>query len=324
MNFQNGLKGRHPLEHSDVWSVPHDCMINWRPNWSDFGILILLSIIWGSSFILIKKGLDAFSAEQVAGLRITISALAFFPLAIRQWKKVPRKAWGPILVVGLLGSAFPAFLFAFAQTGISSSLAGILNSLTPFFTLLLGVLFFGMTLYKKQLLGVLIGFAGALALILSTQDIEVSGSVGHAMLAVAGAFCYGISGNTVKKHLQTIPAVTISSIAFLLIAPVGIFYLMGTDFMERMQYVEGAWVSLAYVSILALIGTVGALLIFFRLVQRTSAVFSSGVTYLIPFVALIWGWLDGESFLFYQWIGLIAIIAGVYAMRQVDRPDAEH
>lgn len=285
--------------------------------WPDlnFGILLLLSLVWGSSFILIKKGLVAFSAEQVAGLRITISALAFLPLVIRNFRRVPSGAIVPILIVGVAGSCLPAFLFAFAQTGISSSLAGILNSMTPFFTLTIGVFFFGMGLIKKQLFGVLVGFAGAIALIFSTKDTAVTGSVFHALLAVSGALCYGISGNVVKRYLQEVPSVVISSLAFIAIAPVGIFYLLTTDFLYRMREVEDAWISLGYVTILALIGTVGALLIFFKLIQRTSAVFSSGVTFLIPLVALGWGWLDGESFLFYQWLALAAILVGVYAMR---------
>lgn len=283
-----------------------------------FLTLIFLSLIWGTSFILIKKSLAAFSPAQVSCLRMTISAVAFLPvLAFRHrhmdWSKLPF-----LLIVGLTGSGIPAFLFSTAQLHISSAMAGILNSLTPLFTFLLGVMFFKVAFGLYRLLGVLLGLLGAILLIaLANSSALSSGNAIYGLLIVLSSVCYAISTNVIGRYLQNMNALLISSASFGLVAiPLSIYLFAGTDFLARMESVPQAWSSLGYVFILSMLGTVAATIVFFRLVQQTSPVFGSTVAYLMPLVALSWGLVDGERIGWPHVIGMAFILSGVYLSRR--------
>ncbi len=280
-------------------------------------ILGLLAIVWGSSFILIKKGLVAFSAVQVGCLRMSFSALAFVPLLLAKWKKVDWSKLRYLIVVGLTGTAIPALLFATAQTQISSSLSGILNSLTPLFTLLLGILLFGTSFHWLKLLGVLLGLSGAALLIVLGSRSGLEGNVWYGLLVVLATICYAISGNTVGAHLREMNSLLIGAASFGLVGIPGLLYLLlGTDFVARLSAGPQAWESLGYIAILALVGTVAASVIFFRLIQWTSPLFGSTVAYLIPIVAILWGLLDGEPVGWFHLLGMSFILSGVYLSRQ--------
>lgn len=282
--------------------------------------LILLSLVWGTSFILIKKSLIAFSAIQVACLRMSFSALAFVPLLLWQWRRVDWSKLWILLAVGLTGTALPAILFSTAQTQISSSLTGILNSLTPLFTLVFGLLFFRQVFSWSKVAGVLIGLAGASILILLSNNSGVEGNIWYALLIVLATMCYGTSGNIVGTYLRDMNSLLIAATSFGLVGIPGLIYLFsGTNFLHRMQYAEHAWASLGYVAILALIGTVAASVLFFRLIQWTSPLFGSTVAYLMPVVALLWGVVDGESVFIYHIFGMILILLGVYLSRKRPR-----
>lgn len=261
-----------------------------------FLTLGILSLIWGTSFILIKKSLGVFPPTQVACLRMSISALAFVPLLVvyrnrMDWSKLP---W--LLVVGLCSSAIPAFLFANAQQHISSAMAGILNSLTPLFTFVLGILFFKSTFGIYQLIGVLFGLAGAIFLILLGNKSGLEGGIGWGMLIVLAALCYGTGTNVIGKNLKEMDSMIISSASFGLVGiPLMAYLLIGTDFIQRMQDVPQAWEALGYVTILAMVGTVAASIVFFHLIHRTSPIFGSTVAYLMPLVSLIWGVQIGRA-----------------------------
>ena len=283
-----------------------------------FLTLIFLSLIWGTSLILIKKSLAAFSPAQVSCLRMTISAVAFLPvLAFRHrhmdWSKLPF-----LLIVGLTGSGIPAFLFSTAQLHISSAMAGILNSLTPLFTFLLGVMFFKVAFGLYRLLGVLLGLLGAILLIaLANSSALSSGNAIYGLLIVLSSVCYAISTNVIGRYLQNMNALLISSASFGLVAiPLSIYLFAGTDFLARMESVPQAWSSLGYVFILSMLGTVAATIVFFRLVQQTSPVFGSTVAYLMPLVALSWGLVDGERIGWPHVIGMAFILSGVYLSRR--------
>lgn len=283
-----------------------------------FLTLVALSLIWGTSFILIKKSLAAFSPAQVSCLRMSISALAFLPvLAFKHrhmdWSKLPF-----LLVVGLTGSGIPAFLFSTAQLHISSAMAGILNSLTPLFTFLLGVLFFKVAFGLYRLLGVLLGLLGAVLLIALANSSDLSsGNAIYGLLIVLSSVCYAISTNVIGRYLQNMNALLISSASFGLVAiPLSIYLFAGTDFLTRMETVPQAWSSLGYVFILSMMGTVAATIVFFRLVQQTSPVFGSMVAYLMPLVALGWGLADGERIGWPHVIGMTFILSGVYLSRR--------
>ena len=280
-------------------------------------VLVLLSLVWGSSFILIKKSLIAFSAMEVACLRMAIAAMAFMPLVLARWSRIDWSRLGYLLGVGLTGTAIPAILFSTAQTQISSSLTGILNSLTPLFTLVLGILFFNRKSGWSKVIGVLLGLAGAILLILMSGNKGMEGNIWYALLVVMAALCYGTSSNLVGTYLQDMSSLTIAAASFGLVGVPGLIYLfLGTDFVYTMGHHDQAWISFFYVSLLGLVGTVAASVLFFRLIQWTSPLFSSTVAYLIPIVALLWGVLDGESIYYYHFFGMALILVGVYLSRR--------
>lgn len=285
-------------------------------------LVIVLSIIWGSSFILMKRGLFDASGNttllpaQLAGLRLSIAGLALLPVAIRHLKAISRDNWKFLLIVGLCGNGIPAFLFAVAQTHISSSLSGLLNSLVPLFTMLLGYLVFKIKTKWFNALGVFIGLGGALGLIFSSNSSEGESDFWFSMLIVLATVCYAISVNVIKSKLQDVKALAITSIGFgFLFIPI-VFYLGTTDLVLRLDVVPGAWASVGYVSILSLVGTGLAVILFNELVKETTAIFASSVTYLIPIVAIAWGVLDGEQLSGGQILFALVILSGVYLVNK--------
>lgn len=281
-----------------------------------YATLILLALVWGSSFILIKKGLLAFSPLQVASLRISIAGLAFLPFLILNFKKVDWSKTKQLLIVGSAGSAIPAILFSLAQTEVSSSVAGVLNSLTPLFVLIQGALFFGLVLTRNNVIGVILGLVGAASLILLGKDIASDGNQWYAIFLILGTMCYALSVNTVQKYFQDISAVNLSAAAYCLVAPVGLVYLIFSDFNEVIQTHPDAMTSLLSITVLSLAGTVIASIIFFKLVQITNALFASMVAYLIPIIALIFGSFDGEPITPFHFLGMGMILFGVYITRK--------
>lgn len=286
-----------------------------------FATLILLSLVWGSSFILIKKGLLAFSPLQVASLRIGIAGLAFLPFFILHFKKIDWSKTLQLFTVGFAGSAFPAVLFSIAQTEVSSSLAGVLNSLTPLFVLIQGVLFYGLVLTRDKIIGVILGLIGAAFLILFGKDMASDGNQWYALFLVMGTFSYAVSVNTVQKYFQDISALDLSAAAYCLVAPFGIIYLFYSDFFEVAQTHPDAMTSLGAITILSLAGTVIASIIFFKLVQMTSALFASMVAYLIPIIALGFGVFDGEQITIFHFFGMAMILFGVYITKRKPEVD---
>lgn len=277
-------------------------------------LLIILSLVWGSSFILIKKGLVSFSAAEVGALRIFSAGLFLLPLAINKLRSVnTRLEWLIIFIVGLCGSLIPALLFAKAQTQLSSSLTGILNALTPLMTLIAGASLFGRPITKRSGLGLLVGFGGTMILIIGGANGTL-GEINLYMLLVIGAtLLYGVNLNLIKTYLSKLQAVSITSISLLMVLPVSGYYLFRDGaFIEKFQTVPGAHWSFAYVLILGIVGTAVALILFNELVQLKDPVFASSVTYLIPIVAIIWGVIDKEVLLLAHYLGIFTIIAGVY------------
>lgn len=276
-------------------------------------ILFALVLIWGSSFILIKKGLIAYSNQAVGALRITITFLFLLPFIFSRLKKLHKKDWYTLLWVGLIGSGAPAFLFAKAQTGLDSSMAGILNSLTPLFTLLLGSLFFGLKTLWINRAGIVVGLIGATGLLMASADGALQFNFYYALFVIIATICYAINVNIVKSRLQHLDSLTITAFSFLLIGiPVSLYLFTSTDFLLQLQHHPQALSSLAYIAILSVVGTGMALIGFNWLIHLTSPVFASSVTYMIPVVAILWGLFDGEIFkpTYFAWIGLILI--GVY------------
>jgi len=274
-----------------------------------FFLLFFLSLIWGSSFILIKKSLLVFSDYEVALLRMVIAWLILIPFTLKKIFSFKKKIILPILIVAFLGNAFPAFLFAKAQTQINSSTVGILNSLVPIFTILIGY-FFNNKTSTKQLFGVIIGFFGAVLLFVG--DVNLGLLNYYSLLIILASIFYAVNLNTIKTFLKEISAVETAGYAFFIIGPISTFLLFISDFPDKMYYHSDASEAFFYVFILGAFGTSLAIIIFNYLIIKTSAIFTSSVTYLIPVIALIWGFADGEIINANHIFSLLIIIIGVY------------
>ncbi len=279
-------------------------------------ILLALMITWGSSFILIKRGLEVYSDVEVGALRICITFIVFIPF-INRFSKIKANQWKYLAVVGIVGSGAPAFLFAKAQTGIDSNLAGILNSLTPLFTLIISISLFRVKSRMINILGVIIGLIGAVGLIFVSGDKGFEFNFSFAIYVIIAAICYAISVNFVKNYLQDIDSLTITAFSFLIIGlPVLIYLIFFTDFTNHLVSNNRALEGLGYISILAIVGTGIALTAFNYLVKITNAIFASSVTYLVPIVAIIWGKIDGEKFKLIYIIWIILILFGVFLVNK--------
>ena len=276
--------------------------------------MIFLAFTWGSSFILMKRGLDVFSYAQVADLRMGLAWLSLLPFVWSQLKKTPANFWIPLAVVGLFGNGIPAFLFTKAQTQLDSSLTGILNALVPLFTLLIAVFIFKIKVKWYNIVGILIGLAGAIWLV--AGDGVVIENANYAWFVVVATICYAISLNTIKNYLEKMNPIHITGLAFFFAGPPTLIHLFSTDFLEIMNKQEKAWSALGYIFILAVIGTSMAVAIFNKLVARTTAIFASSVTYLIPIFAIMWGVIDGENIEIQQIFGTAIIFAGIYLVNK--------
>jgi drug/metabolite transporter (DMT)-like permease len=275
--------------------------------------LLLLAVIWGSSFILMKRGLTGFPPEQVAAIRISVAALASLPFFLSKMKSLKPEKLPYIAVVGIIGSGIPAFLFSTAQQRIPSYQAGMLNSLTPVFTLLVGSLFFRNRFSNRQVWGVLLGFAGAVGIIFFRDHAGHGMSTEHlgALLIVLATLCYGISVNTIKSFLSDTDTLLISSCSLLMAGLPYSMYLVSSDFSQRLIHLPEAQSAIMNLVVLAVFGTALSNLLYFRLVKMGGPLFASSVTYLMPVFALGWGLADGESLHPFHLPALVAILAGV-------------
>ncbi|MGB5980681.1 MAG: EamA family transporter [Nonlabens sp.] len=279
--------------------------------------LIILSLIWGSSFILIKKALGqsedglVLQPLQLGAMRTIISGVILVAIGAKSFLNTDRKYWGWLFVSGLLGTFFPAFLFAYAQTEIDSAISAILNSTVPLITLILGAAIFGIAFSRTQLLGVVIGLAGAVGLVLAGMENNPDQNYLFAGLVLIACACYASNVNIIKRYLQNVKPLAIATGNFVFIVPLALiifFYSGGHELeYESTPVLE----SLGYIVVLCLFGTVAAKIMFNKLVQITSPVFASSVTYLMPVVGLSWGMLDGEEFNVWQILATAVIIFAV-------------
>jgi len=283
----------------------------WEKRWFQFIILLILAFIWGSSFILIKVGLKSFGNNQAAAIRLSIASLVLLPLSLKNLRLIRRKDLKSLLIAGFIGSFFPAFLFTKAQTQIDSALAGILNSLTPVFTLLIGLLVHHIAIRGRQTVGVALGLFGAVGLVITQQDISDIRVNHYALYIILATVFYGTSINEIKAHLTHLSGVQITSLSFLFIGPAAWLYLLTTDFSSVTSNPDWPFHLLA-LAVLAIIGTAFAMLLMNSLIRYTSPVFASSVTYIIPLFAIMWGILDRENITYRHVLFMITILFGVY------------
>ena len=281
-----------------------------------WGYLFALSIIWGSSFILIKKALVGLTPYQMGALRIVFTALFLLAAGSGTLKNIKGKGWGWITISGFLGSFFPAFLFAFAQTEIDSAVASMLNSLTPLNTVLVGIIFFGVLITKRQMAGVLIGLLGTLMLIVKGADFNQDQNYWYSVLVIGSSICYALNINIIKKHLTGYSPLTIATGNLLTIVLPALIILYTTGFFTDAWNAPDMQKSLIYVAILALFGTAMAKVIFNKLISISSPVFAASVTYTMPLMAIFWGVWDGEILSAFQLLGGAIILLGVYLVHR--------
>jgi drug/metabolite transporter (DMT)-like permease len=277
-------------------------------------ILIALSLIWGSSFILMKQGMKVFSSDEVAGLRITIASAFMLPFLIKYYKIDLLKNLKGLLLMGVFGNLIPAFLFTKAETQISSSLTGMLNALTPLFTILVGMVAFRQTASRNQLLGVLIGFVGAVTLVVyGSNESDQTKNMLYCLLVALATLCYAISVNGIKAYLGHLNSLQATVWSFTLIGPVAAIYLFGfTDVVAHARQNPEAMTSLGYISILAIVGSAISVVIYNTLIKLSGTVFAASCTYLIPVVAIGWGFMDDESINPMQIVAVLVIITGIW------------
>lgn len=284
-------------------------------------IFIGLALIWGSSFILMKRALESFSYSQVGSLRVSIAAIFMVIIGFRQFKYFKKKDLIPLLIVGFLGNAIPYVLFPLAVNHLDSGVVGIINSLVPLFTVLIGGWFFGQKAGKTQWQGVAVGLLGSALLILPMNSIlngafEIEGDLAYGLYGVLATMMYGTSVNTLKMQLPHLKALTVTTLSLASAAPFTVIYSLSSGFFDVFASDPKAWTNFGYICILGILGSAFAVILFNRLIQMTSALFSSSVTYAIPVVAVIWGIWDGEQIIWNHLLGLIVIITGIYLINK--------
>ena len=279
--------------------------------------LIVLAMVWGSSFILIKKSLIGLTPVQLGALRTFIAGVFILLIGFRSLKKIQKHQWKYIVVSSLLGTLFPAFFFAFAITGIDSSVASILNSLTSLNALIVATLFFGVVFKRVQLVGVLIGLVGTIMLILESSSLNPNQNYWYTIFVLTASLGYAFNVNIIKKYLSDIPAMSITAGHFiLLIIPVFII-LAFSGFFSSVEFTPETNTSIMYLIVLSVVGTGLAKIMFNKLIQISTPVFSTSVAYLIPIVAIIWGFIDGEKVSYLQLLAGVIILTGIYIVNKV-------
>lgn len=273
--------------------------------------LIVLALIWGSSFILIKKGLLGLSPFQLGSLRIVFCALFLLIIGFRNLTEIPQHKWKYIAITAMFGTFIPAYLFSIAQTQINSSVSSILNSLTPLNTLILGIMVFGLDFKRTQIVGVVIGLLGTLLLIFNGAANNPNQNYWYTILVLIASVCYATNVNLIKKYLSDMKPLTITTGNFFVMLLPALLVLFFTDFFSVVN-VEEVKQSMVFVAVLGIVGTGIANVLFYKLIQISTPVFATSVTYLIPVVAFFWGLLDNEMLTPIQFFGAFIILMGVY------------
>lgn len=273
--------------------------------------LIVLSLIWGSSFILIKRGLVGLSPYQLGSLRIIFAATFLLIIGFKSLTKIKQHQWKFIALTAFMGTFFPAYLFSIAQQHIDSSINAILNSLTPLGTLIIGATIFKLTFQKRQFFGVIIGLCGSALLILNGAANHPGQNYWFAILSIIAAMCYAVNVNLIKKYLSDLSPLSITTGNFAVLLVPALIILSCTNFFEVVNLPE-VKTSMLFVGVLAIMGTCVANILYFKLIQISSPIFASSVTYMLPVVAFFWGMLDGEMLSPFQFLGALIVLVGVY------------
>lgn len=290
-----------------------------QPRALNWLIFVILSLIWGSSFILMKHGLEELNAFQVASIRIISAGIVLLPYSIKAFKIIPLKKLPLIALSGMLGNLLPAYLFCMAEEQIDSGLAGVLNALTPIFTIIIAFLVFKSRTPAIKVLGIIIAFGGSLLLFLSQPNFKQEPHTVSVLLVVLATIMYGSNVNLVSRYLSAYSSPQLVGVALFINAIPAVIVLIFSGFF-KMKLSEGFMYSGLSSVVLGVFGTALASILFYRLIQRAGIVFSSMVTYAMPFVALAWGYLYGEKIGLFQAISMLVILIGVYLANWKKKP----
>lgn len=274
-------------------------------------LLIVLALIWGSSFILIKKGLIGLTPFQLGSLRIIFATIFLLLIGYKSLASIPHGKWKFIALTAFIGTFMPVYLFSVAETEISSSITAVLNSLTPLGALVIGVLAFGLNVQRRQVFGVIIGLIGSILLIANGAANNPGQNYWYTLLVVFAAFCYSLNVNLIKKYLSDVKPLAITAGNFVVVLVPALIVLFSTDFVQVIDQ-DKVQTAMLYIAVLGVIGTGVANIIYFNLIQMSSPIFAASVTYMIPVVAFFWGILDRELFSPIQYVGAVIIFIGIY------------
>ena len=291
----------------------HLCLLKMKNQYVKWLYLAILSLVWGSSYILIKWGLVALTPLQLGSLRLLITTIALLMVGYRSIRGLSKYHLKWLAITGYVGTFFPAFLFAFAQQFIDSAIAAILNSLTPLMTIIFGLLFFRIDILKKQYFGVALGLLGSIGLVWGGLQTASNINPIYTLLILAASCCYAINIHFIKIHLAQVGVMAITLGNFVFMAPAALVVLICSDFFTSQTFSHPEiYHAIGYITILALAGSAFAKYLFNKFVKITSAVFASSVTYTLPVVALFWGVYDGEVITQFQLLSTAVILLGVY------------
>ena len=278
--------------------------------------LAILSLIWGSSFILIKKGLVGLNSVQLASLRMIFAATVIYIYSYNSIKKIPKKSWKWIVITAYLGTFFPVYLISYGQTEIESGLASIITTVTPINTLIIGIIFFSLTFSIKQLLGLFIGLVGAVLLLYEASETNLNSNIYFSFFIYLTTVGYAASVNLIKKYLTNIPPEAVTAGIFLSISPPAIIVLYFSDFTDLNFQDPLILKSIFFVLVLGVFGSAIAQTLFNKFVKISSPIFASAVTYTMPVVAIFWALIDGEILSIMQFFATAIILIGVYLVNK--------
>lgn len=279
---------------------------------SQYFILFVLGATWGSSFILMKFGLRSFTAIEVALLRISISFLVLSPFVLYHLRTIPKDKWKWLAAAGILGNGIPAFMFALGLSKINSSLGGIINATAPLFTLLVGTVFFAMQFGKNAVWGVFVGLIGTVYLIIFSGNGLGDTDGLYVLFPLIGSLCYGFSSNIIKLKLKELKPIVVTGAALMTLAPITIFFVFYLEIPQKAMQSTLATESFLYISLLSVMGTSFAVLVFNYLIKHTTVLFAASVTYLVPMFAIALGFFAGENISIHYFLGMGIIILGVW------------
>ena len=278
--------------------------------------LAILSLIWGSSFILIKKGLVGLNSVQLASLRMIFAASVIYIYSYNSIKKIPKKSWKWIVITAYLGTFFPVYLISYGQTEIESGLASIITTVTPINTLIIGIIFFSLTFSIKQLLGLFIGLVGAVLLLYEASETNLNSNIYFSFFIYLTTVGYAASVNLIKKYLTNIPPEAVTAGIFLSISPPAIIVLYFSDFTDLNFQDPIILKSIFFVLVLGVFGSAIAQTLFNKFVKIASPIFASAVTYTMPVVAIFWALIDGETLSIMQFFATSIILVGVFLVNK--------